>query len=117
VQDPVNIATRVMHDSGISWSSRQEIGGDQPNSLNPYSVADWVIGVGSGRRMEAIGILVARRAGYGTFYPTLVAPGENVVSTRATGINVVGTAGLQAHWFPLRATQQTLRLRTCRVTQ
>jgi len=95
VHDPVNIATMIMHDSGISVVFSAGNRGDQPNSLNPYSVADWVIGVGSGTKDRSLSDFSSRgAAGYGTFYPTLIAPGENVVSTRATGINVVGTAGL-----------------------
>ena len=95
VHDPVNIATRMMHDSGISVVFSAGNRGDQPNSLNPYSVADWVIGVGSGTKDRKLSDFSSRgAAGYGAFYPTLIAPGENVVSTRAAGINLVGTAGL-----------------------
>lgn len=95
VNDPVNIATRIMHDSGISVVFSAGNRGDQPNSLNPYSVGEWVIGVGSGTKDRKLSGFSSRgAAGYGSFYPTLIAPGENVVSTRATGVNVVGTAGL-----------------------
>jgi serine protease AprX len=93
--DPVNIATRIMHDAGISVVFSAGNRGDQPNSLNPYSVAEWVIGVGSGTKDRKLSDFSSRgAAGYGSFYPTLIAPGENVVSARATGINVIGTAGL-----------------------
>lgn len=93
--DPVNIATRIMYDSGISVVFSAGNRGDQPNSLNPYSVAEWVIGVGSGTKDRKLSTFSSRgAAGYGAFYPTMIAPGENVVSTRASGINVVGTAGL-----------------------
>lgn len=93
--DPVNIATRIMHDAGISVVFSAGNRGDQPNSLNPYSVSDWVIGVGSGTKSGKLSDFSSRgAAGYGSFYPTLIAPGESVVSTRAQGVNVVGTAGL-----------------------
>lgn len=93
--DPVNIATKIMHDSGISVVFSAGNRGDQPNSLNPYSVADWVIGVGSGTKDMKLSDFSSRgAAGYGSFYPTLIAPGENIVSTRADGINLVGTFGL-----------------------
>jgi serine protease AprX len=95
VNDPVNIATRIMHDSGISVVFSAGNRGDQPNSLNPYSVAEWVIGVGSGTKGGKLSDFSSRgAAGYGSFHPTLLAPGENVVSTRAAGVNIVGTAGL-----------------------
>ena len=95
VNDPVNIATRIMHDSGISVVFSAGNRGDQPNSLNPYSVSDWVIGVGSGTKDSKLSDFSSRgAASYGLYHPTLIAPGESVVSTRATGVNVVGTAGL-----------------------
>jgi serine protease AprX len=93
--DPVNIATRIMYDSGISVVFSAGNRGDQPNSLNPYSVSEWVIGVGSGNKDGKLSDFSSRgAAGYGAYYPTLVAPGENVVSTRAAGVNVIGVAGL-----------------------
>lgn len=95
--DPVNIATKIMHDAGISVVFSAGNRGDQPNSLNPYSVAPWVIGVGSVNKGGSLSSYSSRgAAGYGVYHPTLVAPGESVVSARASGVNVVGTAGLSA---------------------
>lgn len=95
--DPVNIATRILHDSGISVVFSAGNRGDQPNSLNPYSVAPWVIGVGSINKSGSLSSFSSRgAAGYGLYHPTLVAPGESVVSVRASGVNVVGTSGLSA---------------------
>jgi serine protease AprX len=97
VNDPVNIATRIMHDAGISVVFSAGNRGEQPNSLNPYSVAPWVIGVGSGTKTGSLSSFSSRgAAAYGMFHPTLVAPGESVVAARATGVNVVGTSGLSA---------------------
>lgn len=93
--DPVNIATRILHDAGISVVFSAGNRGDQPNSLNPYSVAPWVIGVGSVNKNGSLSSFSSRgAAGYGLYHPTLVAPGESVVSVRASGVNVVGTSGL-----------------------
>jgi serine protease AprX len=95
--DPVNVATRIMHDAGISVVFSAGNRGSEPNSLNPYSVADWVIGVGSGTKTGSLSSFSSRgAAGYGMFHPTLIAPGESVVSTRAIGVNVVGTSSLAA---------------------
>ncbi|HKA19550.1 MAG TPA: S8 family serine peptidase [Blastocatellia bacterium] len=95
--DPVNVATSIMHDAGISVVFSAGNRGSEPNSLNPYSVADWVIGVGSGTKSGSLSSFSSRgAAGYGMFHPTLIAPGESVVSSRASGINVVGTSGLSA---------------------
>jgi serine protease AprX len=97
VNDPVNVATRVLHDSGISVVFSAGNRGDQPNSLNPYSVAPWVIGVGATTKAGSLcGFSSRGAAGYGSFSPTLVAPGQAIVGARATGINVVGTSGLSA---------------------
>ena len=95
--DPVNIATKIMHDAGISVVFSAGNRGSQPNSLNPYSVASWVIGVGSGTKGGSLSSYSSRgAAAYGIYHPTLLAPGESIVSTRAAGINIVGTSGLLA---------------------
>lgn len=95
VNDPVNIATRILHDAGVTVVFSAGNNGDQPNSLNRYAVAPWVIGVGSVRKDGKLSSFSSRgAAGYGPFYPTLVAPGENIVSARAFGINLVGVTGL-----------------------
>lgn len=95
--DPVNIATKILHDAGISVVFSAGNRGDQPNSLNPYSVAPWVIGVGSVNKSGSLSSFSSRgAAAYGLYHPTLVAPGESVVSARASGVNVVGTSGLSA---------------------
>lgn len=93
--DPVNIATKIMHDSGISVVFSAGNRGDQPNSLNPYSVAPWVIGVGSGTKDMSLSSFSSRgAAGYSVFHPTLVAPGESIIGARSCGVSVVGTLGL-----------------------
>jgi serine protease AprX len=95
--DPVNIATQYLHDSGISVVFSAGNRGDQANSLNPYSVAPWVIGVGAATKSGVLSSFSSRgAAGYGEFYPTLVAPGQAIVGARASGVNVVGTTGLSA---------------------
>ena len=95
--DPINIATKILHDAGVSVVFSAGNRGDQPNSLNPYSVASWVIGVGSGTKGGSLSSFSSRgAAGYGMYHPTLIAPGESIVSTRASGVNVIGTCGLSA---------------------
>jgi serine protease AprX len=109
--DPVNVATQVMHDSGISVVFSAGNRGDQPNSLNPYSVAPWVIGVGAITKSGSLCSFSSRgAAGYGTFYPTLVAPGQAIVGARALGINVVGTSGLTGGLIGLDNDLQTIPL-------
>src|SRR5438552_3328239 len=48
--DPVNVATRILHDSGITVVFASGNYGPSPDTLNPYSVAPWVVGVGSVRK-------------------------------------------------------------------
>ena len=97
VNDPINVATKIMHDAGISVVFSAGNRGSEPNSLNPYSVASWVIGVGSASKSGSLSTFSSRgAAGYGLYHPTLVAPGESIVSTRATGVDIVGTSGLTA---------------------
>src|SRR5215831_3789015 len=93
--DPINIATKVLHDAGIAVVFSAGNNGAAPNSLNPYSVAPWVICTGSANKQGKLSTFSSRGApAYGAFHPTLVAPGENVVSARATGVNFVAGTGL-----------------------
>src|SRR5688572_19883198 len=58
--DPINVATRTMHDrniavvfaagNGISPGPGQGSVGDVPGAINPYSVAPWVISVAAGEK-------------------------------------------------------------------
>ena len=58
--DPINTATRMMHDrnitvvfaagNGISPGPGQGSVGDVPGAINPYSVAPWVISVAAGEK-------------------------------------------------------------------
>ena len=93
--DPINVATKLLHDAGITVVFSAGNSGTAPNSLNPYSVAPWVICTGSVTKQGKLSTFSSRGApAYGAFHPTLVAPGENVVSARATGVNVVAATGL-----------------------
>jgi serine protease AprX len=93
--DPINVATKILHDAGITVVFSAGNNGAAPNSLNPYSVAPWVIGTGSANKAGKLSTFSSRGApAYGAFHPTLVAPGENVVSARATGVNFVAATGL-----------------------
>jgi serine protease AprX len=65
------------------------------NTLNPYAAAPWVISVGATDERGRLADFSSRGDfGSRNFRPTLVAPGVNVVSLRASGTNVTGTAGL-----------------------
>jgi len=48
--DPINTATRMMHDRNITVVFAAGNDGDAPNMINPFSVAPWVISVAAGEK-------------------------------------------------------------------
>lgn len=48
--DPINVATRTMHDRNITVVFAAGNSGDAPNVINPYSVAPWVISVAAAEK-------------------------------------------------------------------
>ena len=89
--DPVNVATRMLHDAGISVVFAAGNHGPAPDSLNPYSVAPWVIGVGAVNGTGSLSTFSSRGIFEELIYhPTLVAPGEGIVGARAGLIEHVG---------------------------
>jgi serine protease AprX len=95
--DPVNVATRLLVSRGVNVVFSAGNSGPGLHTLNPYAAAPWVISVGA---TDARGHLssFSSRGDFGSrnYRPTLVAPGENVVSLRASGTNITGTAALPA---------------------
>ncbi|HEU0052843.1 MAG TPA: S8 family serine peptidase [Longimicrobium sp.] len=99
--DPINIATKQLYDAGVAvvFSAGNE--GPGENTLNPYSAAPWVISVAAGCKTVSpdptdsvsqcndgrdglLGDFSSRgRNGDPLVHPDIVAPGVNIVSTRA----------------------------------
>jgi serine protease AprX len=52
--DPINTATRTMHDRNITVVFAAGNDGDAPDMINPFSVAPWVISVAAGQK-EGLG--------------------------------------------------------------
>lgn len=82
--DPVNVATKMLTERGVNVVVSAGNTGAGNGTLNPYSVAPWVIGVGA---TDQNGVL-ASFSSRGTFggelqQPTLVAPGVNIASLRS----------------------------------
>ena len=100
VNDPVNVATKLLTDAGVNVVFSAGNTGSGNGTMNPYAIAPWVIGVGA---TDAAG----RLAGYssrGNFgdalqHPSLVAPGTNIISLRnaptVTGVSGIGGADAQ----------------------
>jgi serine protease AprX len=104
--DPVNVATRTLVSRGVNIVFSAGNSGPGLHTLNPYAAAPWVISVGA---LDGRGRLAdfSSRGDFGSrnYRPTLVAPGTNVVSLRASGTNVTGTTGLPSDAQGLSATE------------
>ncbi len=89
--DPVNIATRALYDAGIAAVFAAGNHGPAPDTLNPYSVAPWVFGVGSVRKDGGLSTFSSRGIFEELLYhPLLVAPGEGIIGAKPSGITAVG---------------------------
>ena len=102
--DPINVATKLVHDQGITVVFAAGNSGPGQNTLNPYSVAPWVIGVAAscsltdsiGRADFCGGGMLASFSSRGLpgdpqLHPTVTAPGVYVKSARAsTGLVLTG---------------------------
>ena len=107
VNDPVNIATRMLTDNGVNVVFSAGNTGPGTDSLNPYSVAPWVISTGATDNQGRLASF-SSRGDFGSplFRPTLVAPGVNTVSLRASNlVNVTGVNGLPNDSQQLTATE------------
>ena len=96
VNDPVNIATKMLTDDGVNVVFSAGNTGPGTDSLNPYSVAPWVVSTGATDNQGRLASF-SSRGDFGSplFRPTLVAPGVNTVSLRASNVvNVTGANGL-----------------------
>jgi serine protease AprX len=92
--DPVNIATKMLTDRGVSVVFSAGNSGPGMDTLNPYAMAPWVIGVGATYEDGRLADFSSRGSFTKLSGPSLVAPGENVVSLRASGVSLDGLLNL-----------------------
>jgi len=86
--DPVNIATRALFDAGITVVFASGNYGPSPDTLNPYSVAPWVIGVGSLNPAGRLSDFSSRGIFEELLYhPILAAPGESITAASPALLN------------------------------
>src|SRR5437867_3005949 len=86
--DPVNIATRLLYDAGITVVFAVGNNGPSPNTLNQYAVAPWVIGVGSSGKDGRLSSFSSRGIFEELLYhPALIGPGENIVAASPAALN------------------------------
>src|SRR5204863_1599267 len=101
-----NVATRMLAEPATNLVSSAGNSGPGMRTLNPYAAAPWVISVGA---LDERGRLAdfSSRGDFGSrsFRPTLVAPGVNVVSLRASGTNLTGTTSAPTDAQQLSATE------------
>jgi len=86
--DPVNIATRLLYDAGVTVIFAAGNQGPAPDTINPYAVAPWVIGVGSSRKDGRLSGFSSRGIFEELLYhPTLIAPGEAITAASPAALN------------------------------
>jgi len=109
--DPVNVATRNLHDRNIVVVFAAGNSGDNPGAINPYSTAPWVISVAAGEKRDlgTPASFSSRGEDDGTapdvagqpanplatpnFRPDIIAPGADIKSTRSKGAGITNYAG------------------------
>ncbi len=109
---PIAVATKETHDAGITVVFAGGNSGPAQNTMNPHSVAPWVISVAAGCKLgedptgsrvhcedpqgrESVLADFSSRGipGDPMYHPDVLAPGVHIVSTRAlTGFAVTGSA-------------------------
>lgn len=91
--DPVNIATKTLFHRGITVVMAAGNDGPRPGSLSPYSVAPWVIGVAGLAGDREVASFSSRGFFASMLYaPTISAPATGIVSLRARGTLLAGSA-------------------------
>jgi serine protease AprX len=83
--DPINVASKTAHDRGIVVVFAAGNEGPANDTLNPYSVAPWVIGVAAGNKDgQTLADFSSRGVpGSSVYQPTVTAPGVGIVAARA----------------------------------
>lgn len=84
--DPVNVASKALYDAGVTVVFASGNDGPAANTLNPYSVAPWVIGVAAGSKVDNTLADFSSRGilGDSMYHPTITAPGVDIISAKAT---------------------------------
>lgn len=121
--DPINVASKQAHDAGIAVVFAAGNAGPDNDTLNPYSVAPWVIGVAAGNKDGRTLADFSSRGipGDSRYHPTITAPGVNIVATRAPNsiLPVLGApddAAINPAWIPFYTTMSGTSMATPHVS-
>ncbi|HEX6290540.1 MAG TPA: S8 family serine peptidase [Herpetosiphonaceae bacterium] len=117
--DPINVASKAAHDAGITVVFAAGNSGPGQNTLNPYSVAPWVIGVAAGEKDGRTLASFSSRGipGSALHHPTITAPGVAIVSTRAPNsilpvLAITDDLNIQLSWIPYYTTMSGTSMAT-----
>ena len=131
--DPINVATRAVYDAGVTVVFAAGNSGPGANTLNPYSVAPWVISVAAGcklgvtdptnsasrcvdptgRQPVLAGFSSRGVAGDPIYHPDVTAPGVRIVSTRSPFGPTVGATAVPSDAQSCNIGIQHVRYFTC----
>lgn len=108
--DPVNKASKALHDAGMVVVFAAGNAGPGNNTLNPFSVAPWVIGVAAGNKDGKTLADFSSRGipGHPLNHPTITAPGNQIVAARS----LTGLLGLPVRPADLALGADALRYTT-----
>jgi len=82
--DPINVATKAMHDAGITVLFSAGNSGKGDATISGYAVQPWVIGVGASQISKGLTGFSSRGfSNNSSRWPTIVAPGENLIAAKA----------------------------------
>lgn len=128
--DPINVATKKAYDRNMVVVFAAGNEGPGADTHNPYAIAPWVISVGAGDRTGKLANFSSRgvKGESGTFMvdgetwtyknePTIVAPGVDVISTRAVGpVSSLGAdqdaTGIEPAYVPFYTTSSGTSMAT-----
>ena len=80
--DPINVATKAVHDAGVVVVMAAGNDGSAEGTLNRYAFAPWVTVVGGGDKLGQLASYSSR--GDGVHNPTVIAPGSYIAAARAS---------------------------------
>jgi serine protease AprX len=92
--DPVNVATKMLFDRGVTSVFSAGNTGPGLRTLNPYAAAPWVVSVGATDGGKLASFSSRGDFAHPSVSPTLVAPGVKVVGLRSTGVSQTGIEGV-----------------------